>query len=94
MTTSLTLDQVISQVEGFIVSDMDGEKVMLSIQNGKYYNLGQIGGEIWDLIKEPIAINEIVSALLSIYQVPEKACEEQVTSFLQQLLEEELIQIK
>ena len=24
---------------------MDGEKVMLSIQNGKYYNLGEIGGE-------------------------------------------------
>ena len=28
---------------------MDGEKVMLSINNGKYYNLGEIGGDIWEL---------------------------------------------
>jgi len=33
-------------VEGNIVSNMDGEKVMLSIKNGKYYNLGEIGGFI------------------------------------------------
>ena len=42
----LTVDAVIVQSEGFLVSDMDGEKVMLSIDNGKYYNLGEIGGRI------------------------------------------------
>ena len=30
---------------------MGGEKVMLSVKNGKYYNLGEIGGEIWELIR-------------------------------------------
>ena len=36
----MSLKSVVSQVEGQIVSDMGGEKVMLSIPNGKYYNLG------------------------------------------------------
>lgn len=40
----INLDHYIVQSEGNIVSDMDGEKVMLSIKNGKYYNLGKIGG--------------------------------------------------
>ena len=57
------------QNPGNIVSDMDGEKVMLSIQNGKYYNLGELGGEIWDLIKEPISTQELVHSLQSQYDV-------------------------
>ena len=53
-----------SQQQGNIVSDMDGEKVMLSIQSGKYYNLGKLGGEIWELMKEPISIEALVATLL------------------------------
>ena len=48
----ISLESVVSQVDGQIVSDMGGEKVMLSIHNGKYYNLGGLGGRIWEqLIK-------------------------------------------
>lgn len=39
--SKIDVNHVIVQVEGNIVSDMDGEKVMLSIKNGKYYNLGE-----------------------------------------------------
>ncbi len=46
-TKELTQNHLISQMEGNIVSDMDGETVMLCIQSGKYYNLGELGGEIW-----------------------------------------------
>ena len=46
---NISLNQTLSQVKGNIVSDMGGEKVMLSVNNGKYYNLGEIGGDIWDL---------------------------------------------
>ena len=48
------LNQEVTQGKGNIVSDMGGEKVMLSIENGKYYNLGEMGGEIWDLIQEQL----------------------------------------
>ena len=55
-TQALTLETIIVQGKDNIVSDMDGEKVILSIQNGKYYNLGNIGGAIWDLINAPISV--------------------------------------
>ncbi|MEH7510936.1 lasso peptide biosynthesis PqqD family chaperone, partial [Priestia megaterium] len=44
---------VVTQSEGNIVSDMGNEKVMLNIENGKYYNLGEIGGDIWESISKP-----------------------------------------
>jgi hypothetical protein len=87
----ITKNTLISQKQGNIVSDMDGEKVMLSIQSGKYYNLGELGGEIWELMKEPILIQELVTTLQSQYDVGRTECEEQVTAFLNQLIEEDLV---
>ena len=44
-TKQISLQNMVAQIPGNIVSDMGGEKVMMSINNGKYYNLGEIGGE-------------------------------------------------
>ncbi|MFB4168919.1 lasso peptide biosynthesis PqqD family chaperone [Virgibacillus sp. JSM 102003] len=88
---SLSLHHMVSQKEGNIVSDMDGEKVMLSIHNGKYYNLGEMGGEIWELIKEPIIVQNLIAALTEQYDVEYSECEEQVLSFLTLLLEEGIV---
>lgn len=85
---------IVSQSEGNIVSDMDGEKVMLSISNGKYYNLGEIGGVIWDLIKTPTSINQLMNTLLDQYEIEQNEYEDQVLSFLEKLVEEKLIKLE
>ncbi|MCS0788056.1 lasso peptide biosynthesis PqqD family chaperone [Cytobacillus firmus] len=90
---TISLSQEITQRKGTIASDMGGEKVMLSVKNGKYYNLGKVGGEIWDLLDGPIEVNQMVSALMSIYEVQQEDCEEQVISFLNHLYNEGLIEI-
>ncbi len=81
------------QGKGNIVSDMGGEKVMLNISKGKYYNLGEIGGEIWELIKKPTQILVIINTLTVSYLVEPNACEEHVLLFLEQLLVEGLVVI-
>ncbi|WP_404452365.1 lasso peptide biosynthesis PqqD family chaperone [Virgibacillus necropolis] len=88
---TISKNHLVSQAEGNIVSDMDGEKVMLSIHNGKYYNLGEMGGEIWERMKEPIIVQELITTLISQYDVEQNECEEQVTTFLGLLLEEGLM---
>ncbi|MGM0836098.1 MAG: lasso peptide biosynthesis PqqD family chaperone [Bacillota bacterium] len=87
----MTNDCVYSQVEGNIVSDMDGEKVMFSIANGKYYNLGDVGGVIWDLLQEPKSIKSMVLQLVEAYDVDEQTCEAQVMEFITMLHKEGLI---
>ncbi|MCM3735022.1 lasso peptide biosynthesis PqqD family chaperone [Bacillus cytotoxicus] len=90
----ISIDCQIVQSKGNIVSDMAGEKVMLNVQKGKYYNLGEMGGEIWGCIEEPIMVSQLVTMLLSNYDVERIACEEQVLSFLECLLQENLIHIE
>ena len=92
-TKQISLQNVVAQIPGNIVSDMGGEKVMMSIDNGKYYNLGEIGGDIWTLIEKSISVQEVVEALLTEYQVEREDCVEQVLTFLQQLYNEKLINI-
>ncbi|WP_407946311.1 lasso peptide biosynthesis PqqD family chaperone [Paenibacillus alkaliterrae] len=92
-THTLLLDQLVVRGDNNIVSDMGGEKVMLSIENGKYYNLGVMGGQIWDLVDEPVTIASVVDSLIQEFDVEKAQCEEQVLLFLSHLLEERLLQI-
>ncbi len=91
---TLSLQDVVVQGKGNIVSDMGGEKVMLSVHNGKYYNLGEIGGKIWDSIEEPIAVTQLVATLVADYDVDQTECEQQVISFLTHLMDEKLIGVE
>lgn len=83
----------IFQRSGYLVSDMDGDKVMMGIDTGKYYNLGKVGGRIWKLVSKPMTVTQVVDALASEYDVDREVCEEQVISFLTRLSQENLIHI-
>lgn len=90
-STELVLSDRVSACDQNIVSDMGGEKVMLSVRNGNYYNLGSIGGRIWELIEEETPIGQIVERLLQEYEVDADECASQVLSFLEHLRKEGLI---
>lgn len=90
----INANELVVQSTGYLVSEMNGEKVMLSIENGKYYNLGQIGGRVWELIASPVSIQNMVKQLVTEYEIEPGACEQQVRHFLQQLKAEGLIQVR
>ncbi|WP_347548684.1 lasso peptide biosynthesis PqqD family chaperone [Pseudalkalibacillus hwajinpoensis] len=86
--------KLVRQVPGNIASDMDGEKIILSIENGKYYNLGDVGGEIWDRIADPISIEILITNLMEEFNVQRDVCEADVHNFLEHLIEEGLIKVE
>lgn len=89
----LLLNSIVVQQPGNLVTNMDGEKVMLSVQNGKYYNLGEIGGLIWDLANEPIEVNKMIETILLQYEVNLEDCTKHVLDFLESLKNEGLIKL-
>ncbi|MFC4103143.1 lasso peptide biosynthesis PqqD family chaperone [Paenibacillus xanthanilyticus] len=91
MSGSVALEQSYQQVEGNLVSDMNGEKVMLSIASGKYYNLGQVGGAIWELLQAPATLASVVDQLTNEYEIDRDTCESQVIRFIESLLQEGLV---
>lgn len=93
-TISIKNNELLEQVEGNLVSNMDGEKVMLSIASGKYYNLGEVGGAIWELLESPKSMNEIVDTLTLEYEVEREDCEKQTAAFIKMLLLENIVRVK
>ncbi|MGQ8871408.1 lasso peptide biosynthesis PqqD family chaperone [Paenibacillus sp. TSA_86.1] len=91
--TPIHVNDVVTRKEGHLVSDMGGEKVMMSISSGKYYNLGSTGGQIWELIAEGRTLDELIETLAAEYDVASDQCREQVVPFLEHLLGEGLIDI-
>ncbi|MGG1399949.1 lasso peptide biosynthesis PqqD family chaperone [Bacillus salipaludis] len=90
----LSMETVISQSPGNIISDMAGETVMMSIDNGKYYNLGEIGGHIWKCIETPISVNKLISKLTDEFDVENGQCKKELIPFLEMLINEKLIMVE
>ncbi|MFC9707574.1 lasso peptide biosynthesis PqqD family chaperone [Paenibacillus sp. NPDC056933] len=95
MTTTKPMngEDRVMRKEGNLVSDMGGEKVMMSIHTGKYYNLGSTGGRIWDLLSEEQTLAALVEVLASEYDIEPAVCQDQVVQFLEHLTQEGLIEV-
>lgn len=87
------IDSTVSQSAGLVAADMDGQKVMLNIDKGKYYGLDDIGSRIWELIEKPRTVRELVAVLLQEYDVEDEICQRDVLAFLNKLHAQGLIAV-
>jgi len=90
----ITTDTVVSQIEEIVDSDIDGETVMMSIENGKYFGLDDIGSRIWELIEHPIEVSDLIDTLLERFDVDRETCERDVLKFLNELNEDRILQAR
>jgi len=84
---------VIAQNAEIVTADMNGETVMMSIENGKYYNLGKMGSVIWALLEKPISVEALIEKLLEQYDVTREQCEAEVIAFLNDTAKDGLIKL-
>ena len=87
----IKLETKIKRNDDILASDLDGEKVMMSIQKGEYYGLGKTGTFIWDNIVEPITIKELIVLIIDKYDVSKEQCFLDIKPFIADLIEKQLI---
>ena len=87
----MTDTTVLSRRAGLMTADMNGSAVMMDIMTGKYYNLGQVGGRIWELLEESMTVAALVEKLTAEYDVSAEQCRSDITPFLTKLLEQGLL---
>lgn len=75
-------DKKIKLLKDINVTDLDGEKVMVDFETGKYFIIKGCGNDIWDMLGNEITPNEIIDKLLSEYDVGREECEKSVMDFL------------
>ena len=67
------------------VTELDGEKVMIDFDSGKYFMIKGSGNDIWDMMEDNMDISTIVENLLKEYDVDREVCQESVITFVNQM---------
>ena len=76
-----------------VFSEIDGEVVMLSVENGEYYNLNISSSEIWTQLNETCTFKELIMYLHNNYDVSQEECENDTRTFIDQGIEKGIIEI-
>jgi Coenzyme PQQ synthesis protein D (PqqD) len=77
-----------------VSGDIDGKVVLLSIENGEYYNMNDVGSRIWALLENPIAVGALVDRLVAEFEVEQATCEKEALAFLRQLQSDKLLRVE
>jgi hypothetical protein len=77
-----------------VSGDLDGRVVLLSIENGEYYNMEEVGSRIWALLENPLTVAALVERLLEEFDVERERCEREALAFLEQLRKDRLLRVE
>ena len=85
---------VISRKSDLLFSNMDDEVVMMNIEKGEYYGLDEIGSRIWQIIENPVTLDELIQVLVEEYDVDRETCRIDVVVFIEELRKKDLVNIR
>ena len=84
---SLAGDTVVWASDTVLASPLGGEVVLLEPEEGIYYSLNEVGARIWDIIRDPVAVDSICRRISEEYDVDLERCHADVLELLTELLD-------
>jgi hypothetical protein len=93
MTLPINLTQKISVPQDVLVQVIDGESVLLNLQNEQYYGLDDIGTRMWEVLTNNQSIEESYQVLLAEYQVEPEQLRQDLQSLIEKLVEHGLVEL-
>ncbi len=86
-------DTVLQRRKDLLFNEIDGEVVMLSVENSEYYGMNKVGSRIWELLEAPICLEHLIKNLLREYNVTEEQCNKETVFFVNKLIDKKLIKL-
>jgi hypothetical protein len=88
------LNQVFIRNSEILTTDMDGEIVMMDVDQGLYFSLTSgVGASIWAVLKAPVNITQIITAICTEYDTTPEDCRSDIEGFVQQLHDQKLVKL-
>jgi hypothetical protein len=74
--------------------EIDGEMVLLDRESTNYFGLDTVGSTIWKIAQESSNLEEIYRKLIDIYDVSAEILEKDLTNFINQLEQNNIIEVE
>lgn len=81
----MTNDALVKRNDVPLAAVVDDEVVMFDPERGAYFSLGEVGSRVWELIEQPVSIDQMCDVLVQEYEIDREACRAEVVAFLDQL---------
>ena len=73
---------VVERNEAIVFTELDDVVVMMDADEGRYYELDEIGARIWAVIESGASVGAICAVLQDEYEVAAEVCQRDVLSFV------------
>jgi len=83
----------ISRSPSVMAAEVDGEIVMMSIEQGSYFGLDDVGSDIWKRIEQPCSFAALVDGLAADYEADRNTIVSDVTALLTQMAEQDVVRL-
>jgi hypothetical protein len=88
----ISTDMYVQKGEHVAYTDIGTGGVLLSLTDGQYYNVNELGKQIWALLAD-VTVGELVSELRTLVTDPPPEIEQDVIEFLEGLHERGLVEV-
>lgn len=85
-TPPITPASLIVRCPDMVAAEMDGDLVMMSVEQGEYFGIGGVGTRAWELLEQPMTVEQICAVIVEEFEVDEATCREDMLSFANELL--------
>ena len=76
-----------------VACTLEGEAVILHLEDGVYYGLNEVGTRVWQLVQVPRNVEQIVHALVEEFDVQPERCQKDVGAIIAELAARGLVTV-
>ena len=91
---SISFEKKVVIPKDVLVNELQGESVLLNLDNENYYGLDEVGTRMWAVLKESETIQAAYDSLVDEYEVEPEVLRKDLEALIQHLLDEGLVQLR
>ncbi|MEJ7758756.1 MAG: PqqD family protein [Gemmatimonadaceae bacterium] len=84
---------IVSKAKKIPAKELEGEMVLLNLENGDYVALNEPGMEIWKLLEGEKSVEELARELAKVYSIPATTALKDALTFLGNLQSKGFIEV-
>lgn len=88
------LSDIVQARADILTSEINGELVMMDMENGQYYTLDAIGCTVWRALTTPCQVAELCRQLGEQYDAPAAIIEKDMVELLERMLAKRMIALQ
>ncbi len=90
---ALTDETRISRSAAVLTAEVDGEIVMMSIEQGRYFGLDDIGSDIWKRLEQPCSFHALIDRLVADYDADRATIAADVEALLGRMAAQDVVRL-